>query len=156
MREFFTSGTVVSVTDLLFAMIFIAVLFMIAGPLAFIPLFILPVMMVVGFMLQWPLERAMRKLQAEAAARHGVLVDATPERTGGQTRWLYGPWPLAAGAIGLAAVNVATLLIAGRPWGITGAFGLWGAKLLQVIGVPVSTWPYWSRWSSISTRTGYT
>ena len=68
--------TVVSVTDLLFAIIFIAVLFMIAGPLAFIPLFILPVMMVVGFMLQWPLERAMRKLQAEAAARHGVLVES--------------------------------------------------------------------------------
>jgi ATP-binding cassette, subfamily C, bacterial LapB len=75
-REFFTSGTVVSVTDLLFAIIFIAVLFMIAGPLAFIPLFILPVMMVVGFVLQWPLERAMRKLQAEAAARHGVLVES--------------------------------------------------------------------------------
>ena len=76
--------------------------------------------------------------------RHGVLVDATPEGTGGQKRWVYGPWSLVAGAIGLAAVNVATLLIAGRPWGITGAFGLWGAKFLLVIGVPVSTWPYWS------------
>jgi ATP-binding cassette subfamily C protein LapB len=75
-REFFTSGTVVSVTDLLFAVIFIAVLFMIAGPLAFIPLFILPVMIVVGLVLQFPLERAMRKLQAEAAARHGVLVES--------------------------------------------------------------------------------
>ena len=37
-REFFTSGTVVSATDLLFALLFIAVLFMIAGPLAWIPL----------------------------------------------------------------------------------------------------------------------
>ncbi len=37
-REFFTSGTVVSATDLMFAIIFIAVLFMIAGPLAWIPL----------------------------------------------------------------------------------------------------------------------
>ena len=36
-REFFTSGTVVSVTDLLFAVVFIAVLFMIGGPLAWIP-----------------------------------------------------------------------------------------------------------------------
>ena len=75
-REFFTSGTVVSVTDLVFAVIFIAVLFMIGGALGFIPLFLLPVMIIVGLVLQWPLERAMRKHQAEAAARHGVLVES--------------------------------------------------------------------------------
>ena len=75
-REFFTSGTVVSVTDLLFAIVFIAVLFMIGGPLAWIPLLMLPIMIAVGFCIQWPLERAMRKLQAEAAARHGVLVES--------------------------------------------------------------------------------
>ena len=59
----FTSGTVVSVTDLLFAVLFIAVLFMIAGPLAWIPLLMLPVMIATGIVLQFPLERAMRKLQ---------------------------------------------------------------------------------------------
>lgn len=75
-REFFTSGTVVSVTDLLFAVLFIAVLFMIAGPLAWIPLLMLPLMIIVGIILQWPLQRAMRKLQAESAARHGVLVES--------------------------------------------------------------------------------
>jgi ATP-binding cassette subfamily C protein LapB len=90
-REFFTSGTVVSVTDLLFAIVFIAVLFMIGGALAFIPLAILPIMIVVGFILQWPLERAMRKLQAEAAARHGVLVESlsgieTVRATGAEAR----------------------------------------------------------------------
>ena len=75
-REFFTSGTVVSVTDLLFAVVFIAVLFMIGGALAWIPLLMLPLMIIVGFCIQWPLERAMRKLQAESAARHGVLVES--------------------------------------------------------------------------------
>jgi ATP-binding cassette, subfamily C, bacterial LapB len=75
-REFFTSGTVVSVTDLVFAVLFIAVLFMIGGALAWIPLMMLPLMIVVGFCLQWPLERAMRSLQAESAARHGVLVES--------------------------------------------------------------------------------
>jgi ATP-binding cassette, subfamily C, bacterial LapB len=75
-KEFFTSGTVVSVTDLLFAILFIAVLFMIAGPLAWIPLALLPVMIITGFVIQWPLERAMRRLNAESAARHGVLVEA--------------------------------------------------------------------------------
>jgi len=75
-REFFTSGTVVAATDLLFALIFIAVLFMIAGPLAWIPLSILPVMILIGLLIQRPLNRATRRLQAESAARHGVLVEA--------------------------------------------------------------------------------
>jgi ATP-binding cassette, subfamily C, bacterial LapB len=90
-REFFTSGTVVSITDLLFAVLFIAVLFMIGGALAFIPLLMLPVMIIVGFVLQWPLERAMRRLQSEAAARHGVLVESlggieTVRATGAEAR----------------------------------------------------------------------
>jgi ATP-binding cassette subfamily C protein LapB len=75
-REFFTSGTVVSATDLLFAILFVAILFIIAGPLAWIPLFVLPVMLIVGLLIQIPLSRAMRRLQAESAARHGVLVEA--------------------------------------------------------------------------------
>jgi len=75
-RDFFTSGTVVAATDLLFALLFIAVLFMIAGPLAWIPIVVLPVMIGVGLLIQQPLDRAMRRLQAESAARHGVLVEA--------------------------------------------------------------------------------
>lgn len=47
-REFFTSGSVVSATDLLFALIFIGVLFTIAGPLAWIPLAMLPIMIIIG------------------------------------------------------------------------------------------------------------
>ena len=57
---------------------------------------------------------------------------------------LGGPWPLAAGAIGLALVNIATLFISGRPWGVTGAFALWGAKALDAAGVNVQAWPYWA------------
>lgn len=75
-REFFTSGSVVSATDLLFAILFVGILYVIAGPLAFIPLLMLPMMIVLGLLLQRPLDRAMRKLQAESSARHGVLVES--------------------------------------------------------------------------------
>ncbi len=90
-REFFTSGSVVSATDLLFAILFVAVLFMIAGPLAWVPLLMLPVMIGVGLALQRPLNRAMKRLQAESAARHGVLVESltgleTVRATGGEAR----------------------------------------------------------------------
>ena len=70
---------------------------------------------------------------------HGRLLDE-PSRGG----WLRGPWPLVAGAVGLAAVNIATLLIAGRSWGVTSAFALWGAKGASVLGMDVASWPYWS------------
>jgi ATP-binding cassette subfamily C protein LapB len=90
-REFFTSGTVVAATDLIFAMIFIGVLFVIAGPLAWIPLLMLPIVIATGFILQRPLDRAMKRLQAESAARHGVLIESlsgieTIRATGAESR----------------------------------------------------------------------
>jgi hypothetical protein len=72
--------------------------------------------------------------------RHGRLID--PLRV--QPSIASGPWPLAAGALGLAFVNIATLLLAGRPWGVTSAFALWGAKAIHGAGVDVASWPYWS------------
>jgi uncharacterized membrane protein YedE/YeeE len=57
--------------------------------------------------------------------------------------WLRGPWPILAGAVGLAVVNIATLVLAGRPWGVTSAFALWGSKALALTGVDVASWPYW-------------
>lgn len=61
---------------------------------------------------------------------------------------LHGPWPLIAGALALALVNISTLLIAGRPWGVTSAFALWGAKGASLIGFDVSDWTYWARSAS--------
>ena len=53
---------------------------------------------------------------------------------------LTGPWPLLWGAIALSVLSLLTLLVAGHPWGITGAFGIWGAKALAALGVDVSSW----------------
>jgi uncharacterized membrane protein YedE/YeeE len=76
--------------------------------------------------------------------RHGRVESVTTPPRASDNPWLRGPWPLAAGAIGLAVVNIATLTIAGRPWGVTSAFALWGAKAAAAIGIPVASWPYWS------------
>ena len=73
--------------------------------------------------------------------RHGpTREDLKPARG---PRWLTGPWPLVAGAVGLAIVNIATLTIGGRPWGVTSAFALWGAKWFAAIGIDVTSWSYW-------------
>jgi len=59
-------------------------------------------------------------------------------------RRLRAPWPLLAGALALAALNALTLWLAGRPWGITSAYGLWGGLLLQAGGLSVASWSGYS------------
>jgi uncharacterized membrane protein YedE/YeeE len=76
-------------------------------------------------------------------ARHGQVASLVA-RSSNRRPWLVGPWPLLWGAVGLVIVNLATLLIAGRPWGVTSAFALWGAKTARAVGVNVASWPYWA------------
>lgn len=75
--------------------------------------------------------------------RHGDL--ETPETSAqpGSNRFIRGPWPLVWGAVALALLNFATLALAGRPWGITSAFALWGAKVASGLGVDVGSWAFW-------------
>jgi hypothetical protein len=57
---------------------------------------------------------------------------------------LRGPWPLLWGAVGLAVLNLATLWLAGRPWAITAAFPLWGARVVEAAGWDdPAFWAYW-------------
>ncbi|MSO89693.1 MAG: YeeE/YedE family protein [Rhodospirillaceae bacterium] len=77
-------------------------------------------------------------------ARHGSLEKTRAVGAQRLDRLLHGPWPLIWGALALAAVNIATLLLSGHTWSITFAFGLWGAKAAQVLGVAVETWPFWT------------
>ncbi|MEP1207546.1 MAG: YeeE/YedE family protein [Rhizobiaceae bacterium] len=81
----------------------------------------------------WLLSRRM-ELRA-----HGTLEE--PRRTGSL---LAGPWAHSLGIIALVVVSVATIATLGRPWGITSAFALWGAKIAHFSGVDVLSWPYWS------------
>lgn len=48
--------------------------------------------------------------------------------------------------VALAVGNLAVLLLSGQPWGITFAFALWGAKILQAVGVDMAQFEYWT-WS---------
>ena len=76
--------------------------------------------------------------------RHGRVLLATVSEAPWHQRLLRGPWPLPAGALALALLSAATLLVAGRPWGITSAFALWGGKAAHGLGWDISAWPYWS------------
>jgi uncharacterized membrane protein YedE/YeeE len=57
---------------------------------------------------------------------------------------LRGPWPLLWGAVGLALLNLATLLIAGRPWAIVAALPLWGSLAVEALGLDdPAFWDWW-------------
>ena len=77
-------------------------------------------------------------------AAHGTLETPRPSPRHGLARLLRGPWPLVGAGLLLAALNVATLALAGHPWSVTFGFGLWGAKIAQVLGVPIETWTFWT------------
>lgn len=72
-------------------------------------------------------------------SQHGSLEQ--PRRT---VSFLQGPWSHYLGVGALVFVSVATILTLGRPWGITSAFALWGAKIADFAGMDVLSWPYWS------------
>ncbi|MEE9210393.1 MAG: type I secretion system permease/ATPase, partial [Kiloniellales bacterium] len=75
LREFFTSGTVVALVDLPFIFLFIAVIWLVAGPVAFIPLMVVPMVVLVGIILQFPLRSVIEKSHRESTQKHALLVE---------------------------------------------------------------------------------
>lgn len=61
----------------------------------------------------------------------------------GFARVFRGSWPLLVGAVVLAVLAAAVVLVSGGTWGVTFAFALWGAKLLQLLGLHPETWEFW-------------
>jgi len=75
LREFFTSGTLVALVDLPFIFLFIGVIFIVSGPVAFVPLAMVPLVILVGLFLQYPLRALVEKSQREASQKHALLVE---------------------------------------------------------------------------------
>lgn len=83
-------------------------------------------------------------LYAVLAAMPGADGDGESARVRGPFRLLRGPWPLVAGALLLAALNLVVLLVAGHPWSVTWAFTLWGARAALATGWSPAGEPFWS------------
>ncbi|SCB30217.1 type I secretion system permease/ATPase [Cupriavidus alkaliphilus] len=74
-RDFLTSATITTLVDLPFAAVFIAAMFWVGGPLAWVPLLTVPLVLGLSLALQGPLSRAVRAGSACAAQRQAVLVE---------------------------------------------------------------------------------
>lgn len=75
LRDFFTSVTVTALVDLPFLAIFLAIIYVIGGPLFIVPAVAIPFVLLVGLALQWPMQRAVAKTSEEAAQKHGVIIE---------------------------------------------------------------------------------
>jgi ATP-binding cassette subfamily C protein LapB len=76
LREFFTSTTLLALADLPFALLFILIIAMIAGPVALVPLFAVPLLIAVGFGLQFALRSVMGETMRETFQKHAILVES--------------------------------------------------------------------------------
>lgn len=74
-REFFTSATITGLVDLPFTLFFLFIIYQLGGSIAFILLALIAVVLVSGFILQFPLKSLVRKATQSSEAKHGLLVE---------------------------------------------------------------------------------
>jgi ATP-binding cassette subfamily C protein LapB len=75
LREFFTSATLVAVVDLPFIFFFIWVIYLIAGPLALIPLIAVPIVISTGLIIQPFLARIAAGTMETSMSKQAVLIE---------------------------------------------------------------------------------
>lgn len=74
-RDFFTSATMTAVVDVPFALFFIIIIAIIAGPLAIVPLVAIPIVMAAGWWLQGPMQRIIKQSMHESALKNALLFE---------------------------------------------------------------------------------
>jgi ATP-binding cassette, subfamily C, bacterial LapB len=75
LRDFFTSATMTVLIDLPFVALFILLIAVIGGPVAFVPLVAVPIVIAIGFMMQKPLERVTKQSMMESALKNALLFE---------------------------------------------------------------------------------
>ena len=75
LRDFFTSATLVAVVDLPFIGLFIYVCYLIGGPLAYIPLACVPIVIFAGLIVQPFLAKLSAEMMSTGMSKQGVLVE---------------------------------------------------------------------------------
>ncbi|UZP66916.1 type I secretion system permease/ATPase [Desulfovibrio mangrovi] len=75
LREFFSSTTLLAIIDLPFLFVFIALVGFIGGPMLFVPALAVPLVIIIGWLLQFPLQRAIESGYKEGAQKNALLIE---------------------------------------------------------------------------------
>ncbi len=76
LREFFSSVTLVALIDLPFVFLFITVIWMIGGPIAYVQIVAVVLVMTYSLLVQFPLRSWVRRTFREAAQKHSLLIES--------------------------------------------------------------------------------
>lgn len=76
LREFFSSATLVAIIDLPFVLLFLLIIYWIGGPVVYVPLVSIPLILGGAFLLHAPLTAWVRRTFREGAQKHSLLVEA--------------------------------------------------------------------------------
>ena len=74
-REFLTSATLTAFVDLPFALIFLVVIYLIGGPIVWVPLIAIPVMILAALVVQPKLRALIKESQEGGHFKHAILVE---------------------------------------------------------------------------------
>lgn len=136
-RDFVTSATLSAIADLPFALLFIGVIFAIGGPLGWVPLLLIPIVVIVSVIVQWPLARIMNENLRESSLKQGVLIESiegieTLKAVGGES-FMQRRWDKFSALS--AATSMKSRHLSGLATGIITFFQQFQTVVLIVIGV---------------------
>lgn len=75
LRDFFTSATMTALIDLPFVLLFILLIAIIGGPVAFVPFVAVPLVIGIGMFMQKPLEKVTKQSMMESALKNALLFE---------------------------------------------------------------------------------
>lgn len=112
-REFMTSAGILTLIDLPFLILFIGVIYLIGGKLAFVPMTIIPIVIIAGFAIQPFLSRYIKASMKEGAQRQGLAVEAVEGvetlKANNAAAWAQKRWDGYTGATAYYSMKVKTI-----------------------------------------------
>lgn len=75
LRDFFTSATMAALVDLPFTFLFILLIAVIGGPIAFVPLIAVPIVLGMGWIMQGPMQKVIKESMHESALKNALLFE---------------------------------------------------------------------------------
>lgn len=109
-RDFLTSTTLTALIDLPFAVLFIFIIWMIGGDLAWVALLALPLAVVVSLLIQIPLGKTIHDMFKHSAQKHGALIETLTGLETIKSMGAEGPrqhqWEQAVGSIAKLGLKV--------------------------------------------------
>lgn len=75
-RDFFTSASIAALADLPFMILFVGIIYLLAGSVAVIPLVAIPILFLIAIFINVPLRRFMKKSFQGNSQKHAILIES--------------------------------------------------------------------------------